>query len=866
MLHRILPNGLEVVLKENHFSKMVAIQCWVKAGSLDEDKDQRGMAHLIEHMLFKGTTKRKVGEISATVEACGGDMNAYTTFDRTVYYLTLSSRHTQTGIELLSDAIFNSTFDPVELAKEKEVVLEEIRRGNDSPSNKVGRKVFECMYAGTEAARPIIGSEESVAGFERQDVMRFYNQWYQPENISLVMVGDFHCADIWPLVLEHFGRPQGRVGPRHPLGERCYPKSLGVTLIKGDYQQPRLEIAFPAPGLEHTDTIDLDLVAFALGAGDASRLNRRLRDREGVVGSVGCSLYAPHFGGIFELSAFAPEETYLKALTGLAREVALIRAGQSITTQELGRARANLRMERCSQEETVVGQARSLGYGLMTSHKTLYDDVYETLVNKTTVQKIQGTLERWLNPEHAVIVGLLPQKSTINEEDVRTAFRQGLEEARRIADEPVAAIAAQQGRDEGEFAPVLFEMAPGIKLVYRQNPSSQMFSLVAASEGGVRGESREEAGLYHALSSLLGTATRSLTYDQLLEKVEGAGAELQGFSGKDSFGVKLHCLADQISDLLPLWIEAFLHPEFAEEQWDAIKRDIMDTLRLEEDSPSSMALRAFQERLYGEHPYRWPAHGLKESVLRFTPEFLKKRFLQLRDDGPWVLGCVGPDDPATMKKLLETSLVSHWKPRQSQPRVFAQAEKALTQKPVVGLVRLAKDKEQTHIVMGFRGLAWGDKDRAALDVLSMILGGSGGRLFLKLRDAESLAYSVSPLSSYGKHPGVFGAYIATANEKVERAQAALMRELSDIQDRAVDAGELERAVNYLIGSHEADLERGEAQAMTLALMELYGIGYNDFLTYPKKVAAVKVEDVQKVACRLMKDQPQVQVMVGPLTA
>jgi len=178
MLHRTLDNGLEVAVKENHFSKMVTIQCWVGAGSLHESSSEYGMAHCLEHMLFKGTERHGVGEISAKVEACGGDMNAYTTFDHTVYYLNLSSQYAEQGIDLLSDAVLHSSFDADELMKEKEVILEEIRRGLDNPANIIGRKIFETIYSGSPAARPIIGFPETVEKFTRDDLLAFYKTWY----------------------------------------------------------------------------------------------------------------------------------------------------------------------------------------------------------------------------------------------------------------------------------------------------------------------------------------------------------------------------------------------------------------------------------------------------------------------------------------------------------------------------------------------------------------------------------------------------------------------------------------------------------------------------------------------------------------
>ena len=149
MIHEFLENGVEVVLKENRFTPAVAIQIWVGVGSMHEKPEERGMAHFLEHMLFKGTEKRAVGEIAASVEACGGDINAYTTFDQTVYHLTLAAEHAHLGVDLLCDAFSSSRIDVVEFQREREVILEEIRRSNDSPGSILGRRVFELMFAGS---------------------------------------------------------------------------------------------------------------------------------------------------------------------------------------------------------------------------------------------------------------------------------------------------------------------------------------------------------------------------------------------------------------------------------------------------------------------------------------------------------------------------------------------------------------------------------------------------------------------------------------------------------------------------------------------------------------------------------------------
>ena len=173
-----------------------------------------------------------------------------------------------------------------------------------------------------------------------------------------------------------------------------------------------------------------------------------------------------------------------------------------------------------------------------------------------------------------------------------------------------------------------------------------------------------------------------------------------------------------------------------------------------------------------------------------------------------------------------------------------------------------KRQEQSHLAIGYPGINWADHDRPALDVLIHILGGHGGRLFRKLRDRDSLAYTVSPMISYGQHPGAVGSYIACAPAKVEKALSSLINEMAAMATDLVTTDELSRARNYIIGSHEIDLQRCDSQAMTMALMELYGIGYDDYRRYGNSIAQVTQKDVHRVASRLLVDSRRSEVVVG----
>jgi zinc protease len=855
-----LPNGVEVVVKENHFSPTVAVQVWVRAGSLHEEPDQRGMAHFLEHMLFKGTAKRAVGEIASTVEECGGDINAYTTFDQTVYYLTLASPHVAVGVDILADAISSSSFDATELERERKVILEEIRRSNDNPGGRVGRRVFEMIYEGTEAGRPILGSEASVAGFSRDGIVGFYKKWYRPDNMTVIVVGDVTRERALALVREAFGAmPAPKTAlPAQPPMKRV-PGATGprASVLRGDWKQPRVELVFPAPPLEHADTPALDLAAFALGSGEMARLTRRVRDGEGIAASVHASVYSPHFGGIFELSALPSEDAVIACVRALTREAALIANGESITDDELARARANLRSDRVSRDETVDGQARALGYGMLTSQKLVHDDVYTAMINAMPPAAVDDAARRWLDPRRAVVVALVPKASTLSEAELVAAITDGWADGRDGTRGTAWSQGAGARTDEMEVERQTF--SPGLTGLYRQNPQAQMFTLTLATEGGLRDESAETAGINNAMASLLAMASKDRSFEELVGFVEARGASMEGFSGKDSLGIHLQCLPEFASEMLAALKDCLLEPVFPEEQWTSLKREIEQAIVAQDDSPAGVCMRRFQEMIFGAHPYRFPLMGTLASVEAMTAESLQTAFLKRRDAGPWVVAAAGPMPAADAFALIGTAL-SAFRPS-AKRRQFASAE--LKGKGPGGALKVPKDREQSHVVYGFPGLTWGDGDRAALDVLVNVLGGHGGRLFMELRDREGLAYTVAPIVSYGCDPGAIGAYIACAPDKVMRAMEGLKESIERLAHEAPTQAELQRAINHIVGTHDMGLQKSDSLTTTMALMEIYGCGYDDYRRYPKEIAKVTRDDVVRVARRITASQVLAEVVVGP---
>jgi zinc protease len=298
-----LDNGLTVILKEDHSSPIVAIQMWVKTGSANETEEEAGITHLIEHMIFKGTTTRKTGEIARTIEASGGHINAYTSYDRTVYLVEIASSNFDIALDVLLDAVQHSLFDPTELEKEKEVVLEEYRRSLDIPQRRLGWTMMNLCYQKHPYRRPIIGYESTIRSFDRKAILKYMDKWYTPENMVLVAVGDLNTGHALKTIKDLI-----KDMPRRTKQETSRPvepeqTSLRKIVLDEAVQQIYLDMSWHIPSITHSNLPVLDLMEIGLGHGKTSRLYSRLKMEANLVHRIGAGSYSLEDPSLFSIHA-----------------------------------------------------------------------------------------------------------------------------------------------------------------------------------------------------------------------------------------------------------------------------------------------------------------------------------------------------------------------------------------------------------------------------------------------------------------------------------------------------------------------------------------------------------------------------------
>lgn len=876
-----LKNGLDVRLIPSSKSPVVSVQMWVKTGSADERIAEQGISHFIEHLVFKGTEKYDVGEIARTVEASGGELNAWTSFDQTVFYVNISREFTETALDVIADMMGTPKFDLKEIDAEREVVLEEIKRTNDSPSRKGSRLLFSSLYSKHPYRLPVIGRPEVVSGVSPKVLRRYFQERYSAKNMVLVVGGDFDSKEMKKIVTGRFSSLPGsrvRAVKRAPEPVVKKPKQK-VVVETTDVQELQLFLAWPIPSAKHKDIATLETLSTIFGQGDSSRLVRTLRIDSDSVTSIGAGCFAPKDRGFFSVSAHMNPARLGEALPLIKKELVDLLL-KPIDGEEIQRAITNVESAEFYGLETAEGLARKTG-----SLTTLLGDPSEF---KKYLERVQGftseqarTLTKtYFAPEKMQVVALAPK--TMDEKSLKAELQKFADDLQKewavaLKAKPVKGVAKTAGKKAGKKKSTAKKKKPttwkpgvdngveierrtlssGLRIIARRTKSTPVVSARIGFLGGSRLESPGQEGLTELLSRTWISGTKDLNEVQLLGKIENMAAGIGAFGGRHTAGVSAQMLSMTEKEVCSLFIDTVFAPKIIDDVVLREKTMMLESLRTRADRPGQIAGRMFMETMFAGHPYANDPMGTDKSLATLNAksvEALRARMMAPKD-GIFVL--TGDADLDLWCNALEKATASMSKNRSA----FSKQPYRWDGKDEVRKFHEAK-KEQTQILIGWGAITLDDPRRYALQIAQAVLAGQGGRLFIELRDKKSLAYSVGPMSMEGVDSGYFGASIGCAPEKGETAIRMLREEFKKLAEVLIPDVEMDRAVRYLIGSHDLGLQKAAAVSSTILFNEIYNLPAEEVFTYAEKLRAVKADDVRKLIADIL-SRPPVLVAAGP---
>lgn len=828
-----LSNGLEVYVKEDHARKVAAIQLWVMVGSADEEPSERGLSHLLEHMAFKGTERRDVGKIAAEVEALGGEINAYTSWDETVYYITAPSTEVNQALDILTDAVLKPKIDPTELAKEKQVVLEEILESEERPERKASKLLMKTVFTKSPYQYPIIGFKDTVEKISREDIVSFRKKWYVPENMFFLIVGDVDTNKLLPELekLTEWLKPTGFFRPPRAV-EPPQKEIRTVSLRDNNSRETRLHMAFHIPAIKANDVNALDLVGDILGARDSSRLVKTLKKDKALVNSISAYALTPKDPGIMVISATLDAQNLEIVTRTIMEEISRL-ASENPSKDELERAKVHIESQHIYARETVQGMCRSIGSFRADLGDAYYEEKYLTLIRAVTPEEISQATKTYLFAPNVTISVLLPEESS---KDFNVSSLAPIVES--FGSLPTATA----GDNGNQYKAHETTLSNGIKVVLLRDDSNPAVSLRIAHQGGKRYETRESEGIMNFISQMLPKGAGNFDEAQIFNQVEDMGGRLAGFSGYDSFGLSATFFSRFLYDGLELLAKIHKEPTFPDDKLERERLLIINRIKTEPDRPIQYAFSELNKILFRNHPYGFNKEGTISTVAGFSSADLKETYKRFAAPGNTVITVVGEMDPQkTLKKI--TELFGSIPSRKFEPPAVA-AETPLTG---VNEQKIFIPRAKAHIAVGFPSVSIYDPDRYALEVLNNLLSGQGGRLFLQLRDRESLAYVVASFVRPGVDPGLFGFYIACETLKVDKALNGLFREIDKVRSASLTDKEIKDSINNLVGNHLINLQSSWSRSENSALNTLYGLGYNYDAEYVRKISGVTLQDVNRVA-------------------
>jgi zinc protease len=854
----VLANGLTVLIQTDRSAPVVAIVTYVKAGYFDESDDETGISHVLEHMYFKGTPTRGVGEIAKQTKAAGGHLNAHTIYDNTVYYSVLPSSEVAQGLRIQADAYANSLIDSAELAKELEVIIEEAKRKADSPSAVATETLFELLHDKHRIRRWRIGREAGLRALTRERLLAFYRNYYRPGNTILSISGDVNAAGSLEMVESLYGNlPAGN--PLHDRGP-AEPDHSGFRYreLSGDVGQSQLVIGWRTPAALHPDTAKLDFAASLLGDGRASRLYRSVRETR-LAAHISAGNHTPTDLGVFVIHGEANPETTAAALAASWAEVRAL-ATREIGDEEIERVRNMFEAHWARRFETSQGRATYLAeWEAMGDWKL--GDVYRAGFLSTTRANVNRVVSKYLTEDRAAVLVYRPESAPVVANSAPEMEKLLHAKTPSVSESVAFAVPSPQRKSAGsaqfereESGVAVFRTATGIPILVRRKPGSPIAHIAAHSIGGAVEDRAGKAGLSLIAARTMLKGTKSLSAVEIAVAMETLGASIGANAGAESFGWSLSVPTPKFGEALALFGDVVTSPALKAESLETERRVALSNLWQIRDDMMRYPMRMLLGKAFESHPYGVPVSGTEESLPAITVEDLERWHSRNVLESPMAIGIVADLEPLEAARIAATAL------SQIRPRAIVEIPKpAWSSTPKS--VSESRDKAQTAIALAFPGPSRADDERWAAHLLGTISSGLGGRFFEELRDKRSLAYTVHLSARDFRLGGMFIAYIATSPEKEAQAREALMVEFERLREIPVSAEELSRAKDFIIGSHAISRESGASLLGEVLDVWLFGKSLSEIDEYDDHVRGVTANQIREIAERSFRPETLVEAIV-----
>lgn len=841
-----LKNGLTVYIIRDSRFPLVCTRLFVGTGSANETAEQAGISHVLEHMVFKGTEKRPKGQVARDVESLGGYLNAATSFDKTWFITDMPAKHWKTGMDVVKDMAFHPSLDPAELEAEKDVIVSELKGGDDTPTRRLFEDLQVAGLAHTVYGRPIIGFEKTIRAVTADDLRAYIRTWYQPQNMMLLVASDIDPKAVLAHAEELFGDLKNDTILPEPAPVQLEGAAGGprVEVTYGPWNKVYLGIALPAPALGDQRSIDLDVLAYALGGDGTSQFYRKYRYEKQLVDSISVGNMSLNRAGLFYMVAQLDADKVEPFWQEFTRDLATLDAGK-ITPDVIERARFNYEdgMDRAS--ETLDG---------LTSWKATVQFELGGPQGEANVRhalaavdsaRLRQAQDLWLRPDQVRVRVLAPEKAKLPDLD---AILQRNWPAPAVERQKAAAAAEKVGKRE------IVDLGQGRTVILQPDRTIPYVSLEILRPGGNALLKPADQGLAQLTAATLtdGCGTRDL--DAMERFVAERAASLSASAGVQSFTVSLTGPARFNADYFALLGDLLHKPTFAEKDVRRQADTLKAALVRRQDNPMSFMGSKINGFLFpGGQPYGFDGLGTAENQDRFGPGDVQA-FWKQQNAQPWILSVAGDFDREKVLAFAR-SLPVPTAPAVDVPQPTWGADKRL---PLS-----LPGRQQAHLLLAFHAVPLDHPDAPALMLLESVLSGQSGLLFNKLRDEQGLGYTVTAFYRSLPEAGFMAFYIGTMPRNLDVARQGFSGIIKDIKTDLLPAELLAKGLNRMEGSYYRGRQSLGARADEAASERLLGQPQDFQKRLLEKAAKVTPEQLREVARKYLLVDKMYEVTLLP---
>ncbi|MFT6178322.1 MAG: zinc protease [Paracoccaceae bacterium] len=811
-------------------SPVISAQIWVETGSQHESAlAGSGISHLLEHMVFKGTDRFSGEALSQEVQAAGGQWNAYTSFDRTVYYIDGPAKSLDLFLSALLEMVFRPTFPEDEYEKEKDVIRREIAMGLDDPDSVASQLLFRTSYQRDNRRHPVIGHRDLFDSITYEEMKTYHAAKYRPHNSFLVLSGGFKPAEARDIVERELAKGL-RPPASFPIVCPSEPRQMGQRRASRPFSIPNthLSLTWQTPGLTHADAPALDLLSIILGGGQSSPLYRVIREEKNLAHSVGSYSWLPADGpGIFAAYAEVEPENTITVEEEIFQQIKTL-AGSDLT-RPMARAFRQVASQQFKTLTTASGRASDLASNWHSSRDLNYTRTAIQNLSAVTESDLRRVIATYLTEENLSVTTLVPEEL--------------------MKESTEASAITQSGKI------IEHTLTNGLRIIIQRDPTVPVVYSQTALLAGSLSESPATAGLNALLTRVLTKGTTSRDALNIAETLEDLGASLRASAGNNTIMLSSYCLRDDLPTIIDLLGEVICEPSFPGDAIDRERAAMIAGLEELLEDPASRAFREMRTQLWDGKGYGIPSSGTIESLKTLDRLILTTQHSRYFVASNMVCAFFGDLDPEDLIAKLEKSL------GQIPVGTPAKLEKIITAQ--AGEHSLQLDKEQAVLAIGFPGLAQDDPRRFALELIDAYCSDMAGPLFTRIREELGLAYFVSTSQFLGLNTGLFAFYLGTSPDQLDFARRELQGEIDKLVADGIPADALERV--------KANTEAGEAlrnqspssRARMSALDVLLGQSADHHLTQSKRLNAVTGEEIHALAKELFAEGKATVVTVSP---